>query len=119
MTPKKSEEKIDKQAEVSKLLETLQEKYGEGSIMTLGETKKVVWYYEMPYEEYLLTNGLMGVTLIDDVNGDGKVDLLDVSHMSDAWGVTVKDDAWLNLNPESDNIVDLLDLSLLAGSFEG
>lgn len=42
MTSKKSDEhKIDKQAEVSKLLETLQEKYGEGSIMTLGETKKV------------------------------------------------------------------------------
>lgn len=56
---------------------------------------------------------------VGDVNGDGRVDLLDVSHMSDAWGVTVKDDAWLNLNPEADNVVDLLDLSLLAGSFEG
>ena len=54
-----------------------------------------------------------------DVNGSGRVDLLDVSHMSDAWGLTVKDDAWLNLNPDSDNVVDLLDLSLLANSFEG
>ena len=56
---------------------------------------------------------------VGDVNGSGRVDLLDVSHMSDAWGLTVKDDAWLNLNPDSDNVVDLLDLSLLANSFEG
>lgn len=54
-----------------------------------------------------------------DVNGDAKVDLLDVSSMSDAWGLTVKDDASLNLNPDADNVVDLLDLSLLANSFEG
>lgn len=56
---------------------------------------------------------------VGDVNGDGKVDLLDVSSMSEAWGLTVKDDASLNLNPEADNVVDLLDLSLLANSFEG
>ncbi len=54
-----------------------------------------------------------------DVNGDGKVDLLDLSHMSDSWGLTVKDDAWLNLNPDLDSVVDLLDLSLMANSFEG
>lgn len=52
-----------------------------------------------------------------DVNGDGKVELLDVSLMSDAWGMNVSDDAWLNLNPENDNVVDLLDLSLLANNF--
>lgn len=56
---------------------------------------------------------------VGDVNGDGRVDLLDVSHMSDAWGQTVKDDASINLNPEVDNVVDLLDISLLANSFEG
>lgn len=56
---------------------------------------------------------------VGDVNGDAKVDLLDVSHMSNAWGQTVKDDASLNLNPEADNVVDLLDISLLANSFEG
>lgn len=41
MTPKKEEQKIDKQEEVNKLLEALQDKYGEGSVMTLGDTKKV------------------------------------------------------------------------------
>jgi len=56
---------------------------------------------------------------VGDVNGDAKVDLLDVSIMSDKWGQTVKDDASINLNPEVDNIVDLLDISLLANSFEG
>lgn len=56
---------------------------------------------------------------VGDTNGDGKVDLLDVSQMSDAWGLNVKDDAWLNLNPDRDSVVDLLDLSLLANSFEG
>ncbi|MEX1052147.1 MAG: hypothetical protein WEC83_02030 [Patescibacteria group bacterium] len=56
---------------------------------------------------------------VGDVNGDGKVDLLDVSNMSNAWGQVVKDDASINLNPEADNVVDLLDISLLANSFEG
>lgn len=56
---------------------------------------------------------------VGDVNGDSKVDLLDVSSMSDTWGLTVKDDASINLNPDTDNVVDLLDLSLLANSFEG
>ncbi len=56
---------------------------------------------------------------IGDVNGDAKVDLLDVSNMSNSWGQVVKDDASLNLNPEVDNVVDLLDISLLANSFEG
>ena len=42
MTTKKPEEKTeDKQQEVNKLLEALQEKYGEGSVMTLGDAKKV------------------------------------------------------------------------------
>lgn len=56
---------------------------------------------------------------VGDVNGDGKVELLDVSVMSDAWGQNVQGDAWINLNPDVDNIVDLLDLSLLANNFEG
>ncbi|MEX2361630.1 MAG: hypothetical protein WD544_00375, partial [Patescibacteria group bacterium] len=56
---------------------------------------------------------------VGDINGDKVVDLLDVSKMSDAWGLTVKDEASLNLNPDKDNIVDLLDLSLLANSYEG
>lgn len=54
-----------------------------------------------------------------DVNGDVKVDLLDLSLMSDAWGRVVQDDASLNLNPETDNTVDLLDISLFATGFEG
>ncbi len=54
-----------------------------------------------------------------NVNGDGRVDLLDLSLMSDAWGLTVKDDASLNLNPQTDNVVDLLDLSIFANNFEG
>ena len=41
-----------------------------------GETKTISWYYEMPYEEYLLTNGLKGVKAIDDINGDGKKDIV-------------------------------------------
>lgn len=56
---------------------------------------------------------------VGDVNGDGKIDLLDVSIMSNSWGLTVKDDASINLNPEIDNIVDLLDISLLGANYEG
>ncbi len=41
MIKKPEENKVDKQVEVDRLLETLQDKYGEGSIMTLGDTKKV------------------------------------------------------------------------------
>lgn len=55
---------------------------------------------------------------LGDVNGDGKVDLLDASLMANSWGLTVKDDASLNLNPQTDNVVDLLDFSILANNFE-
>lgn len=54
-----------------------------------------------------------------DIDGNGRVDLLDLSQMSSAWGQTVKDDASTNLNPDSDNVVDLLDISIFASNWTG
>jgi hypothetical protein len=52
-----------------------------------------------------------------DVNGDAKVDLLDLSILANAWGRNVPDDDWTNLNPESDSEINLLDLSILSANW--
>lgn len=85
----------------------------------MGTTDYYVYYRDTNGTELAKKKITIDRRKTGDVDGNGKVDLLDVSYMSDAWGLTVKDDAWLNLNPDSDNVVDLLDLSLLANSFEG
>lgn len=54
-----------------------------------------------------------------DINGDGVVNLLDLSLIGGAWGQTVKDDDWTNLNPEVDNEINLLDISIFANNWEG
>lgn len=54
-----------------------------------------------------------------DINGDGGVNLLDLSLIGGAWGINVKDDDWTNLNPEVDNEINLLDISIFANGWEG
>lgn len=54
-----------------------------------------------------------------DINGDGVVNLLDLSLIGNAWGQTVKDDNWTNLNPDVDNEINLLDISIFANNWEG
>lgn len=85
----------------------------------IGATDYYIYYRDSSGTELAKKKITIDRRKTGDVNGSGRVDLLDVSHMSEAWGLTVKDDAWLNLNPDNDNVVDLLDLSLLANSFEG
>ncbi|MBI4948359.1 hypothetical protein HY844_02295 [Candidatus Berkelbacteria bacterium] len=104
-------------------------KYGSTTVASAGSTKWSVTLtptvgkktYTISYIDGGSTVATKSITIDrrkpGDVNGDGKVELLDVSLMSDAWGQNVNDDAWLNLNPESDNVVDLLDLSILANSY--
>lgn len=41
-----------------------------------GRTKKIIWYYEMPFNEFSMTGGLHGVKLTPDLNGDGKSDII-------------------------------------------
>ncbi|HUD21127.1 MAG TPA: hypothetical protein VMQ44_03620 [Candidatus Saccharimonadales bacterium] len=54
-----------------------------------------------------------------DINGDGKVDILDLSLLAQAWGQNVPDDDWRNLNPETDKVVNILDLSIFASGWGG
>ncbi len=54
-----------------------------------------------------------------DINGDGGVNILDLSLIGGAWGYKTKDDDWMNLNPDVDNEVNLLDISIFANSWEG
>jgi len=56
---------------------------------------------------------------VGDINGDGKVDLLDLSALSANWGLTAQDGNWSNLNPDTDNKVDIIDLSILASHWQG
>lgn len=65
---------------------------------------------------------------IGDMNGDGKVDVLDLSIMFSHWGQTVQGDNfadmsnvnnWMSLNPDVDNKIDILDLSLMFANWTG
>jgi hypothetical protein len=56
---------------------------------------------------------------VGDINGDGKVDILDLSLLVNSWGQTVRGDNWVNLNPDVDNKIDILDLSILAHNWTG
>jgi hypothetical protein len=51
-----------------------------------GETREINWSYEMDYDEYLLTNGLQQVKIIDDVNNDGKNDIVAYKQHDADWG---------------------------------
>ncbi len=59
---------------------------------------------------------------IGDINGDSKVNILDMSIMFSHWNQTIQGDNfadlsnvnnWMSLNPEVDNTINILDLSLL------
>ncbi len=54
-----------------------------------------------------------------DINGSGRVDLADLSLLSNSWATTVQGDDWRNLNPETDNEINLLDMSIFANNWEG
>lgn len=65
---------------------------------------------------------------IGDINGDGKVDILDMSIMFSHWNQTVQGDNfadltnvnnWMSLNPDVDNTINILDLSLLFAHWTG
>jgi len=56
---------------------------------------------------------------IGDINNDGKIDLLDVSLLSTYWLQTDPQNPMTNFNPDVDNEVNILDLSLLASQFKG
>jgi len=51
-----------------------------------GGTKKIVWNYEMPYDEFIQSGGLLGVDAVDDLNGDGKKDIVAYKQRDAEWG---------------------------------
>jgi outer membrane protein assembly factor BamB len=51
-----------------------------------GETREVSWSYEMPHDEFVLTGGLRDVTVIPDVNGDGRMDIAAYKQRPAEWG---------------------------------
>lgn len=54
-----------------------------------------------------------------DIDGSGRVDLADLSLISNGWGAIIVGEDWRNLNPETDNEINLLDLSIFANNWEG
>lgn len=54
-----------------------------------------------------------------DIEGSGRVDLADLSLISNGWGTTIMGEDWRNLNPEVDNEINLLDLSIFANNWDG
>jgi hypothetical protein len=65
---------------------------------------------------------------IGDINGDGKVDVLDLSILFSHWNQTIQGDNWANLNnvndwmslnPDVDNTINILDLSLMFANWTG
>jgi uncharacterized protein (DUF2141 family) len=53
--------------------------------------------------------------ILGDINGDGKVDLEDLSLLGNSYGIGVPDGDWRDLN--GDGQVNILDLSLFATQF--
>ena len=51
-----------------------------------GETKDITWSYEMSYEDFLNTTGLQGVQTFDDVNSDGKNEIVAFKQRTSDWG---------------------------------
>lgn len=56
---------------------------------------------------------------LGDINGDGKIDILDLSLLGQSFDKGVPDGDWRNLNPQVDNNVNILDLSILANNWTG
>ncbi len=54
-----------------------------------------------------------------DINGDAKVDLLDLSLLGQSFGQGVPDSDWRNLNPDVDSEVNILDISIMAAKWGG
>lgn len=55
---------------------------------------------------------------LGDINGDGTVDLQDLSLLGESFGVGIPDDDWRNLNPDTDSEINILDLSLFASEWK-
>ena len=56
---------------------------------------------------------------IADINGDGQVDIQDLSTLANYWGQEHPAEALANLNPGEDEVVDIQDLSILASNWNG
>lgn len=54
--------------------------------VTDGETKEIAWSYEMPYNEFIQSGGLLAVKAVDDLNGDGKKDIVAYKQRYAEWG---------------------------------
>ncbi|MEK9155675.1 MAG: hypothetical protein AAB360_00025 [Patescibacteria group bacterium] len=54
-----------------------------------------------------------------DINGDGNVDIQDLSLLANYWGQEHPGDPFANLNPGEDEVVDIIDLSILASNWNG
>ncbi|QQG49773.1 MAG: hypothetical protein HZB70_03185 [Candidatus Berkelbacteria bacterium] len=54
-----------------------------------------------------------------DINGDSRVDLLDLSVLANNYGLKETAEPMSNLNPTVDNEVNLLDVSIFANKWEG
>ncbi len=51
-----------------------------------GDSNEISWSHELTYEEYLNTSGIKGIRIIDDVNGDGKKDIVGYKQRYHDWG---------------------------------
>lgn len=52
-----------------------------------------------------------------DINGDGNIDLQDLSIISDNWGKSVDSNSWLVLSNDNGNTIDILSLSVIASNW--
>lgn len=48
-----------------------------------GATTEEAWTYQMPYEEYVTSGGIFGITVIPDVDGDGRQDIVGFTQPAD------------------------------------
>lgn len=63
--------------------------FNKGNIRTMfvidGETKDIVWSYEVPYDLFSQSGGLQGTLIYPDIDGDGKSDIVSFTQFMGDW----------------------------------
>ena len=84
---------------------------------TLSATAEVV-LLEVSIDNNVFTDGWIAVTMVGDINADGRVDILDIARTAKAYDSTPGHPRWFaNVDINNDGVVNILDIAIAAKNF--